>query len=474
MAELFTLKPLFPGSSEIDQIYKICAILGSPKISGDKINKSKRQREEISGGGPWEAGLKLASEMGFKFPAMSGCGLSKFVPRAPDEALVLMSSMLSYDPDLRPTAMQALQTEWFKDLWSTAYGRAAFTPSEAAQALQLLGDEAAEYNPDQVIPKARPSLQKVESTPNRPDSASSFELPYDTLSDSFSPEFYSNVPAPVLSPAHIQALNSNRNPQTRKGTFEIIIDVETTSPSFSTVPKLPTFNVPTSSIQAIPKLSTFGVSAPSSPEHTSNHKNISGKLSGYQAKQWESHIKNIQVQQQTQHTLNQNVHNSITKGSPVFYNPFQKLPGILQPLETQALNSNTDKSNMPNNNSMNNSRKASSKTVLHASPKSLRSSQNLSNSQKSLLEAEAVYNANSHNLHKPDLSSTNIPSPSKPSFLSFFSTGRSKGLTLKGTLIVLRFREKFKESFGCNVTLWKSNPEGDTLKKSSERPVCIE
>ncbi len=30
MAELFTLKPLFPGDSEIDMIYKICSVLGTP------------------------------------------------------------------------------------------------------------------------------------------------------------------------------------------------------------------------------------------------------------------------------------------------------------------------------------------------------------------------------------------------------------------------------------------------------------
>lgn len=31
MAELYTLRPLFPGSSEIDQIFKICTVLGTPK-----------------------------------------------------------------------------------------------------------------------------------------------------------------------------------------------------------------------------------------------------------------------------------------------------------------------------------------------------------------------------------------------------------------------------------------------------------
>ncbi len=30
MAELYTLRPLFPGTSEPDEIYKICSILGKP------------------------------------------------------------------------------------------------------------------------------------------------------------------------------------------------------------------------------------------------------------------------------------------------------------------------------------------------------------------------------------------------------------------------------------------------------------
>lgn len=30
-AEVYTLRPLFPGSSEIDTIFKICQVLGTPK-----------------------------------------------------------------------------------------------------------------------------------------------------------------------------------------------------------------------------------------------------------------------------------------------------------------------------------------------------------------------------------------------------------------------------------------------------------
>lgn len=33
-AELYTFRPLFPGSSEVDQLFKVCSILGTP----DKVN----------------------------------------------------------------------------------------------------------------------------------------------------------------------------------------------------------------------------------------------------------------------------------------------------------------------------------------------------------------------------------------------------------------------------------------------------
>ncbi|KAL7000275.1 cyclin-dependent kinase [Sarracenia purpurea var. burkii] len=36
MAELFTLRPLFPGSSEADEIYKICSVIGFPTVCGLK------------------------------------------------------------------------------------------------------------------------------------------------------------------------------------------------------------------------------------------------------------------------------------------------------------------------------------------------------------------------------------------------------------------------------------------------------
>ena len=54
MAELYLMRPLFPGNNETDQIYKTCAVLGSPTQA------------------QWPEGYQLAAKIGFTFP--------KFVP----------------------------------------------------------------------------------------------------------------------------------------------------------------------------------------------------------------------------------------------------------------------------------------------------------------------------------------------------------------------------------------------------------
>jgi meiosis induction protein kinase IME2/SME1 len=60
---LFTLNPLFPGYSEIDQLYTISKVLGSPNVKSELTV----QADEI-GGGEWKEGVKLAKTMGFSFP----------------------------------------------------------------------------------------------------------------------------------------------------------------------------------------------------------------------------------------------------------------------------------------------------------------------------------------------------------------------------------------------------------------------
>ncbi|KAK6934887.1 Protein kinase domain, partial [Dillenia turbinata] len=100
MAELFTLRPLFPGSSEADEIYKTCSVIGSPTHD------------------TWAEGLKLASAIHYQFPQFTGVHLSSLIPSASDDAISLITSLCSWDPCKRPTALEALQHPFFKAIAS--------------------------------------------------------------------------------------------------------------------------------------------------------------------------------------------------------------------------------------------------------------------------------------------------------------------------------------------------------------------
>jgi serine/threonine protein kinase len=130
MAEIITLQPLFPGSTEIDQIYKIAAICGPPlQDSGDSPEVStprSRQgyyeesqsvdRYSLYAGGIWPEGLKLASQMNFKFQNTTSVPIANILATSPDEVIQLVADMLRYDPHKRPTASETLKHSWFSDM----------------------------------------------------------------------------------------------------------------------------------------------------------------------------------------------------------------------------------------------------------------------------------------------------------------------------------------------------------------------
>jgi len=76
-AELITLKPLFPGKSDVDQLARIGSVLGSPVprlppaegIATDRPNSA-------TCGGEWKEGVHLANRMGFTFPVVSAHDLT--------------------------------------------------------------------------------------------------------------------------------------------------------------------------------------------------------------------------------------------------------------------------------------------------------------------------------------------------------------------------------------------------------------
>ncbi|ESQ39670.1 hypothetical protein EUTSA_v10000881mg [Eutrema salsugineum] len=99
MAELLSLRPLFPGASEADEIYKICSVIGSPT-------------EET-----WLEGLNLASVINYQFPQLPGIHLSSLMPYASAEAVNLIERLCSWDPCNRPTAAEALQHPFFQSCY---------------------------------------------------------------------------------------------------------------------------------------------------------------------------------------------------------------------------------------------------------------------------------------------------------------------------------------------------------------------
>ncbi|XP_073939009.1 serine/threonine-protein kinase MAK isoform X2 [Castor canadensis] len=132
MAELYTLRPLFPGTSEVDEIFKICQVLGTPKKSD------------------WPEGYQLAASMNFRFPQCVPINLKTLIPNASNEAIQLMTEMLNWDPKKRPTASQALKHPYF-------------------QVGQVLGPSSHHLEPKQTLNKPQPLKRKpslVELEPN--------------------------------------------------------------------------------------------------------------------------------------------------------------------------------------------------------------------------------------------------------------------------------------------------------------------
>ncbi|XP_044506708.1 cyclin-dependent kinase F-4-like [Mangifera indica] len=97
MAEMYTLHPIFPGKDTIDQMFKICRVLGTPT-------------EET-----WPEGLLLARSLRYQFPELPGVNLSRFMPSVSEDAVSLISWLCSWDPCKRPTAAQALQHPFFRN-----------------------------------------------------------------------------------------------------------------------------------------------------------------------------------------------------------------------------------------------------------------------------------------------------------------------------------------------------------------------
>ncbi|RVW94113.1 Cyclin-dependent kinase F-4 [Vitis vinifera] len=96
---LYTLVLSSRGSSEADEIYKICSVMGSPTWNS------------------WAEGLKLANAINYQFPQFSSIHLSVLIPSTSEDAINLITSLCSWDPYKRPTALEALQHPFFQSFF---------------------------------------------------------------------------------------------------------------------------------------------------------------------------------------------------------------------------------------------------------------------------------------------------------------------------------------------------------------------
>nr|ACU19247.1 unknown [Glycine max] len=96
-AEMVNRRPLFPGDFEIDELFKIFRILGTPNED------------------TWP-GVTSLPDFKSTFPKWPSKDLANVVPNLDAAGLNLLFSMLCLDPSKRITARSAVEHEYFKDI----------------------------------------------------------------------------------------------------------------------------------------------------------------------------------------------------------------------------------------------------------------------------------------------------------------------------------------------------------------------
>ncbi|KAI9848135.1 MAG: hypothetical protein M1838_000631 [Thelocarpon superellum] len=143
--EIATLKPLFPGGNEVDQVWRVCEIMGSP---GSWYSKTGAK----VGGGDWREGTRLASKLGFSFPKMAPHSIDTILqaPQWPAALSQFVTWCLMWDPRNRPTSTQALRHEYFIDAIDPLRPRSATSRTVSRKQSDLshrASKEAAEVAP---------------------------------------------------------------------------------------------------------------------------------------------------------------------------------------------------------------------------------------------------------------------------------------------------------------------------------------
>jgi serine/threonine protein kinase len=99
IAELFNLKPLFNGANDIDQIFRVFQVMGTPKVD------------------MWPEVVDLPDYNKVRFPDMEPLDFRLLFPRLSDEDIDFMLSMLKLNPSHRTSAQDLMHVHaYFQSL----------------------------------------------------------------------------------------------------------------------------------------------------------------------------------------------------------------------------------------------------------------------------------------------------------------------------------------------------------------------
>lgn len=109
--EILTLKPLFPGETQSDQLNKIHSVLGSP--SKDVLKRMKQLNSSIV------------------FQAKKGTGLHSLLPMLSGDGMDIFRRSLEYRADLRINAFQMFEHSYFDSLrWEKPFENGFFSVNQ--------------------------------------------------------------------------------------------------------------------------------------------------------------------------------------------------------------------------------------------------------------------------------------------------------------------------------------------------------
>ncbi|KAI0756967.1 kinase-like protein [Daedaleopsis nitida] len=173
MAELVNLRPLFPGQGEVDQVARICELLGDPCR-----DYGTDARGKPVGGGKWPRGVKMARAVGFAFPEITPRDMYSLFDRSvPVKLVECIADLLKYDPDWRLTSKQCLEHPYLIETTplNNPPGPPGFHPTSSSN-----GHALAARNPHRngvsparslpsVTPRSVPPSHSHNSVPGKPE-----------------------------------------------------------------------------------------------------------------------------------------------------------------------------------------------------------------------------------------------------------------------------------------------------------------